>query len=264
MSDPSKPVSFYHYQLKGKSTFTMGSTKDYGTNDESKYYWDYDKKHQIVDIDGRESPLGFTQNIRSWHKNREVWRAAVHNRDGSLKEKDGKRGTEIIKGAMLEKYYKDIRSRRFRDHKSWKKDATGGGTRAYNSEYGAFTFNYEQKLNLKTSFVAKDLLCASFTAGNFCDNVFGGEGVSLIKLTTYRPLYERYSRFRSFVLSLPLKNDELIDHSLIFIVGPMTINAESSGMWPRPTIVAEIASLIGPDWLECRMSTMKPKLRCSV
>ena len=65
-----------------------------------------------------------------------------------MKEKDGKRGTEIIKGTELEKHYKDIRSRKYRDHKVWKKDARGGGTRAYNSQYGAATFNYEQKLNL--------------------------------------------------------------------------------------------------------------------
>ena len=51
----------------------------------------------------------------------------MHNRDGSLKEKDGKRGPEIIKGTKLEKHYKDIRSRKFRDHKTWKKDASGGG-----------------------------------------------------------------------------------------------------------------------------------------
>ena len=45
----------------------------------------------------------------------------MHNRDGSLKEKDGKRGTELIKVTKLEKHYKDIRSRKFGDHKTWKK-----------------------------------------------------------------------------------------------------------------------------------------------
>ena len=217
-------------KLKGKTTFTMGSTKAYGTNDGSKYYWNYDRKHQIVEIDGRESPLGSTQNSRSWQKTREAWRA-VHNRDGSLKEKDGKRGTEIIKGTKLEKHYKDIRSRKFRDHKSWKKDATGGGTRAYNSQYGAFTFNYEQKLNLKTSFTGKDLLYASFTAGNFCDNAFAGDGVSLTKLST-APCTEDILGLGRLYYRFPLKNDELIDHSLIFIVGPMARNTESLGMWP--------------------------------
>ena len=47
----------------------------------------------------------------------------MHNRDGSLKEKEGKRGTEIIKGAQLDKHYKDISSCKFRAHKTWKKDA---------------------------------------------------------------------------------------------------------------------------------------------
>ena len=76
-------------KLKGKSTFTMGATTAYGTKDGSEFIWDYDRKHKIVEIDGRESPLGSTQNSRSWQKNREAWRA-VHNRDGSLKEKDSK------------------------------------------------------------------------------------------------------------------------------------------------------------------------------
>ena len=74
----------------------------------------------------------------------------MHRRDGSLREKDGKSGTELIKGTSLEKHYKDIRSRKFRDHKSWKADGSGGGVRAYNSQYGATTFNYEQKLDFKT------------------------------------------------------------------------------------------------------------------
>ena len=155
----------------------------------------------------------------------------MHNRDGSLKEKDGKRGTEIIKGTKLEKHYKDIRSRKFRDHKTWKKDASGGGTRAYNSQYGAFTFNYEQKLNLKTSFTGKDLLYASFTAGNFCDNAFAGDGVSLTKLST-APCTDDVLGLGRLYYRFPLKNDELIDHSLIFIVGPMARNTESLGMWP--------------------------------
>ena len=217
-------------KLQGKTTFTIGATKAYGTRNGSKYYWDYDKEHKIVDIDGRESPLGSTQNSRSWQLTRRAWRA-VHNRDGSLKEKDGKRGTEIIKGTELEKHYKDIRSRKYRDHKVWKKDARGGGTRAYNSQYGAATFNYEQKLNLKTSFTGKDLLYASFTAGNFCDNAFGGDGVELTKLST-APCTEDILGLGRLYYRFPLKNDELIDHSLIFIVGPMARNTESLGMWP--------------------------------
>ena len=217
-------------KLRGKSTFTTGATKAYGTRNSSKYYWDYDKKHKIVVIDGRESPLGSTQNSRSWQLTREAWRA-VHNEDGSLKEKDGKKGTEIIKGTDLEKHYKDIRSRKYRDRKSWKKDGRGGGARAYNSQFGAATFNYEQKINLKTSFTGKDLLYASFTAGNFCDNAFAGDGVSLAKLST-APCTDDLLGLGRLYYRFPYKNDELIDHSLIFIVGPMARNTESLGMWP--------------------------------
>ena len=217
-------------KLRGKTTFTTGATKAYGTRNGSNYYWDYDQKHKIAVIDGRESPLGSTQNSRSWQMTRKAWRA-VHNEDGSLKEKDGKRGTEIIKGTDLEKHYKDIRSRKYRDNKEWKKDGRGGGSRAYNSQYGAFTFNYEQQLNLKTSFTGKDLLYTRLLAGNFCDNAFAGDGVSLAKLSTSActddvlALSRLYYRF-------PYKNDELIDHSLIFVVGPKARNTESLGLWP--------------------------------
>jgi len=218
-------------KLRGKATFTTGATKAYGTRNGSKYYWDYDKEHKIAVIDGRESPLSSTQNSRSWRKTRKAWRA-VHNEDGTLKEtKDGRRGTEIIKGTNLEKHYKDIRSRKYRDNKVWRKDGRGGASRAYNSQYGAFTFNYEQQLNLKTSFTGKDLLYTRLLAGNFCDNAFAGDGVSLAKLNTSSctddvlALSRLYYRF-------PYKNDELIDHSLTFVVGPKARNTEALGLWP--------------------------------
>ena len=190
--------------LKGRPTFTIGATKAYGTRDGSKYYWDHHNKLQIVEINGRESPLGSIQNRRSWKKTREAWRA-VHNRDGSLKEKDCKRGTEIIKGTKQEKHYKDIRFRKFRDHKTLKRDASGGGgTRAHNSQYGAFTFNYEQKLNLKKSFTAKEFLFANFTAGNFCDKAFAVYGASQTKLST-APCAEDVLGLGHLYYSFPLK-----------------------------------------------------------
>ena len=55
---------------------------------------------------------------------------------------------------------------------------------AYNNQYGVWSFNYENKINFKTSFTGKDLLYASFTAGNFCDSSFAGDGVGLAKLST--------------------------------------------------------------------------------
>ena len=84
---------------------------------------------------------------------------------------------------------------------------------------------------MKTSFTGKDLLYASFTAGNFCDNAFAGDGVSLAKLST-APCTDDVLGLGRLYYRFPLKNDELIDHSLIFIVGPMARNTESLGMWP--------------------------------
>lgn len=217
-------------KLQGKTTFAVGATQAKGTRNGSKYIWDYDKKYKIVELDGRDSPIGSTQNSRSWKKTREAWRA-VHRRDGSLREKDGKSGTELIKGTSLEKHYKDIRSRKFRDHKSWKSDGSGGGVRAYNSQYGATTFNYEQKLNFKTSFTGKDLLYTSLVVGNYCDNAFAGDGVKLAKLSTSSCTDDVLEMDRMYY-RFPLNNDELIDHSLIFVVGPMARNTESLGLWP--------------------------------
>ena len=217
-------------KLQGKATFTTGATQAYGTRDGSKYIWDYDKKHKIVKIDGRDSPLGSTVNSRSWQKTRQAWRA-VHNSDGSFKEKNGKRGTEIIKGTDLEKHYKDIRSRKFRDHKSWKPDGSGGGVRAYNSQFGAATFNYEQKLNFKTSFTGKDLLYTSLVSGNFCDNAFAGDGVSLAQLSTSKCTENNVELDRLYYKFF-VNDDELIDHSFAFVVGPMARNTEALGLWP--------------------------------
>lgn len=217
-------------KLRGKSTFTTGATNSYGTRKGSEYIWDFDKKHKIVEIDGRESPLGSTKNSHSWQKTKRAWNA-VHNSDGTFKEKNGKRGTEIIQGTKLEKHYKDIRSRKFRERKNWKSNGSGGGTSAYNDQYGAYSFNYEQKFNLKTSFTGKDMLYTSLVSGDFCDNAFAGDGVNLAKLSTSPCTDGRISLGRLYY-RFPVKNDELIDHSFIFIVGPKGRNTEHLAMWP--------------------------------
>ena len=217
-------------KLKGKSVFTMGATKAFGTGEGSRYYWDFDKKYKMVTIDGNETSIGETVNSRYWKKTRKAW-LTVHNKDGSFRKKGGLEGLQLLEGTGLEKYYKDVNSRKFRQRKNWKKDGTGGAARAYNNQYGAWSFNYENKINFKTSFTGKDLLYASFTAGNFCDSSFAGDGVGLAKLST-APCTDNALGLGRLYYRFPYKNDELIDHTFTFIAGPMARNTESLGIWP--------------------------------
>ncbi|MEC7739010.1 MAG: iron uptake porin [Cyanobacteriota bacterium] len=217
-------------KLKGQATFVAGATKAYGTQNGSDNYWDYDKYHQIVTINGRESPLGATRNSRSWQLTRRAW-SKVHNKDGSLREENGKIGREIIQGTELEKHYKDIGSRKFRSRKNWNKDGTAGGARAYNNRYGAATFNYDVRLGFNTSFTGKDLLLTRLRAGNFDNNAFNGSALSLTKLDVSESTYDQVAIDRLYY-RFPYRNDELIDYSLTFVVGPQGRNTEALGMWP--------------------------------
>lgn len=217
-------------KFRGKSVFTMGATKAYGTQNGSKYTWNYDKKYKMENIDGNDTILGETTNSRYWKKTREAW-LAVHNKDGTIRVKGDKQGLQLIEGTDLEKHYKNIQSRRFRQRKNFSRDGTAGAARGYNNNYGAWSFNYEQKLHFKTSFTGKDLLYASFTAGNFCDTGFNGEAVALTKLNT-APCTDNMLGLGRLYYRFPYKNDELINHSVIFIAGPMARNSESLGIWP--------------------------------
>ena len=115
-------------KLNGKSVFTMGATKAFGTGEGSRYYWDFDKKYKMVTIDGNETSIGETVNSRYWKKTRKAW-LTVHNKDGSFRKKGGHEGLQLLEGTGLEKYYKDVNSRKFRQRKIWKKDGTKGAAR---------------------------------------------------------------------------------------------------------------------------------------
>ena len=65
-----------------------------------------------------------------------------------------------------------------------KGDNPGGMRDAYNSANGAFTFSYETRLGLKTSFTGKDLLFTRLRAGNMKTSPWGGQGVNLTSLDT--------------------------------------------------------------------------------
>ena len=68
------------------------------------------------------------------------------------------------------------------------KGDANGMRRAYNAEYGAFSFSYDLRLGLKTSFTGKDLLFTRLRAGNMSDaSVWDGNGVGLNKLDTAAP-----------------------------------------------------------------------------
>ena len=103
---------------------------------------------------------------------------------------------------------------------------TGGTKRArdaYNAAYGAFSFSYDLRLGLKTSFTGKDLLYTRLRAGNMGDtSVWDGNGVSLNKLDTAAPggniveidrIYYRFPLGDSFTVQ----------------VGPLTRNTEMMG-----------------------------------
>ena len=106
------------------------------------------------------------------------------------------------------------------------KGDANGMRRAYNAEYGAFSFSYDLRLGLKTSFTGKDLLFTRLRAGNMGDaSVWDGNGVGLNKLDTAAPggntlavdrLYYRFPLGDSFIVQ----------------AGPLTRNTEMMGYKP--------------------------------
>jgi len=58
--------------------------------------------------------------------------------------------------------------------------ATNNNSQAYNNQnFGALSFNYDLRLNLKTSFTGKDLLYTRLRAGNYVGSGFSGSPYSL-------------------------------------------------------------------------------------
>ena len=145
-------------KLQGKTTFAVGATQAKGTRNGSKYIWDYDKKYKIVELDGRDSPIGSTQNSRSWKKTRE---AMPHRRDGSLRKKTGRAVRNSLRALLwrsITKTFVLVNSGTIRVGNLMAAEAEC----VLNGQYGATTFSYEQKLNFKASFTGKDLLYTSW------------------------------------------------------------------------------------------------------
>ena len=92
----------------------------------------------------------------------------------------------------------------------------------YNAEFGAFSFSYDLRLGLKTSFSGKDLLYTRMRAGNMGDTPWDANGVDLNRLDTAAPdgniveidrLYYKFPLGDSFTIQ----------------AGPLTRNTEMMG-----------------------------------
>ena len=101
----------------------------------------------------------------------------------------------------------------------------GGGADAYNQEFGAFTFNYDQRLVFDTSFTGKDQLRTRLRAGNFDNTPFGGDGVNLTALDVASGGGNNVAIDRLFY-KFPVGKE------FTFIVGALGRNTESLAMWP--------------------------------
>ncbi|NBT73051.1 MAG: porin, partial [Betaproteobacteria bacterium] len=116
------------------------------------------------------------------------------------------------------------------DSKSFSKNGTKGGADAYNRNYGAWAFNYDQRLAFNTSFTGKDKLYARLRAGNFLgDNAFNGQGVNLTKLD----IAENTSAATNNSVVLDrLYYKFPVGKEFTVIAGALARNTESLALWP--------------------------------
>jgi hypothetical protein len=119
-----------------------------------------------------------------------------------------------------------------RDASSFSGNGLNGGAKAYNQEYGAFTFNYDQRLYFETSFTGKDLLLAYLRAGNFgSNNALNGGGINLTQLDV---AYDSSSGTGSSnVLNIyRLWYRFPVGDQFTVIAGAIARNTEMLAMWP--------------------------------
>ncbi|TCD55131.1 iron uptake porin [Synechococcus sp. BS55D] len=113
---------------------------------------------------------------------------------------------------------------------SFSKNGTKGGADAYNRNYGAWAFNYDQRLAFNTSFTGKDKLYARLRAGNFLgENAFNGKGVNLTKLDIAENTSA--STNNSVVLDR-LYYKFPVGKEFTVIAGALARNTESLALWP--------------------------------
>ncbi|QNI79040.1 outer membrane porin [Synechococcus sp. RS9909] len=139
---------------------------------------------------------------------------------------NGKTGTASVKR------YTD-KGKTYKNSKSYSSNGFKGGANAYNANYGAFTFNYDQRLAFNTSFTGKDKLYARLRAGNFTKgkNAFGGAGVNLTALDIAT------DSGASGTINNAVQLDRLyykfpVGKEFTVIAGALARNTEALAMWP--------------------------------
>ena len=113
------------------------------------------------------------------------------------------------------------------------KTGLNGGANAYNRNFGAFSFNYDQRLKLNTSFTGKDLLVARLRAGNFekGKNAFAGGGVNLTALDIATDSGVSQGVSNNVVLDR-LFYKFPVGKEFTLVAGAIARNTESIALWP--------------------------------
>jgi hypothetical protein len=108
------------------------------------------------------------------------------------------------------------------------------GADAYNSAFGATTFNYDQRLVFNTSFTGKDKLLARLRAGNFKKgkNAFAGSGVNLAALDVATDSGAVDSNVSNNVIVDRLYYKFPVGDQFTVIAGAVARNTESIALWP--------------------------------
>jgi hypothetical protein len=103
-----------------------------------------------------------------------------------------------------------------------------------NQEYGALTFNYDLRLNLKTSFTGKDLLYTRLRSGNYNGSSFGGNPYGLGALDRAFPGSNNsgYAAANNVFYLDRLYYRWPVSKSLTAAIGPAARNTEFLGTAP--------------------------------
>jgi Carbohydrate-selective porin, OprB family. len=120
----------------------------------------------------------------------------------------------------------------YKNSKSYAANGYKGGANAYNANYGAWTFNYDQRIAFDTSFTGKDKLYARLRAGNFTksSNAFAGAGVNLTALDIATDSGVNNTVNNAVVLDR-LYYKFPVGKEFTFFAGALARNTEALAMW---------------------------------
>ena len=102
------------------------------------------------------------------------------------------------------------------------------GADAYNSNFGATSFNYDLQLNLETSFTGKDLLLTVLRAGDFQKSAFNGAPTGLSTLET---AFQEPSGVNSVGIDKLFYQFPIVD-SFTFTLGAIVGQEDMLAVWP--------------------------------